>query len=101
MNFRHAILASFLLLSACSQVPKLDVVTGRYEMHIHNFTIEAIDQDIEAEFGGAPPPGGRVSWNEKWTSQISHLKKSNSDLKYVDYIVKQRRNRGLPELEGW
>lgn len=100
MNLRHPILTTLLMLSACNQAPELDADTTRYEMHIHNFTIDAIDQDIKAEQRGDPPHGGRASWNEKWIAQISHLRKSNSDLKYIDYIVKQRRSHGLPELDG-
>jgi hypothetical protein len=46
---------------------------------------------------------GRILWNDFWLERIRFMKSGAQEngLKYIDYIIQQRRNAGLPELEGY
>jgi hypothetical protein len=62
--------------------------------------VSVVDWDIRAEFEGKRRPGGR-SWNSRWKASIDNLQNGgmeNSE-KYVNYIIVQRRSKGLPELK--
>lgn len=56
--------------------------------------------DILDEASGDTPPLITSSWNRHWVSILRTLKAENSDinLKLANYIVYERRKRGLPEL---
>ncbi len=62
---------------------------------------EAIDPQISAEASGRNAPGF-PTWNEKWVRQLLALEKSQENApKYIAYIIESRRQKGLPELEGY
>ena len=60
---------------------------------------EAIDPQIESEIEGLSAPGF-PSWNEKWLRLVAALEANQENhSKYVNYLIKTRREAGLPELE--
>ena len=65
-----------------------------------NLWVTLIEPDIRAEMSGAGPPGGMQSWNQRWISSIEELEKGRQEnySKYIDYIIKKRKEAGLPPL---
>lgn len=61
--------------------------------------IIVVDSDIQNEFSGKSAPGG-FTWNTRWVSSINALREGRENhQKYIDYIINQRRQHGLPELK--
>lgn len=63
---------------------------------------DSVDRGVENERAGRRPPGGAPSWNDVWLTTIAANRASRENApKYIAYIVKARREAGLPELQGY
>lgn len=61
-----------------------------------------MDGEIQRELTGNRPPGGHLSWNDRWLGSVKSLRLGNQENheKYVDYIISTRRRIGLRDLKG-
>jgi hypothetical protein len=73
-----------------------------WEEYEHFIKIRAADDYIGDEVAGKKPPGGVESWNKHWLLTLKHMRKDlEENQKYIDYIIQQRAEAGLPPLEGY
>lgn len=60
---------------------------------------EIMDRHIQREKAGEKVFGGYESWNTLWNKIITAVSEGRQNAeKYVNYIILERRNAGLPEL---
>ncbi len=58
-----------------------------------------VDRAIAKEVTGEAPGGGIESWGEQWQRLIRENRNRENAQKYINYIIEQREQAGLPPLE--
>ena len=87
----------FLLLNSCGwqNIAIMTPVTEDIDVMQHFYM-----SCISDELSGVGPPLIGSNWNAHWTSVLGALRAEKTDvnLKLEDFILNERRKRGLPDL---
>jgi len=64
--------------------------------------IERVGRRVNNELAGYKPEAGKASWDEFWLWWFEGIEEAQENApKYIEYIVRTRRNHGLPDIEGY
>lgn len=58
-----------------------------------------MERSIKKEVAGEKPTGGAKDWDEFWNGWIVNISTHFEGDKKGDYIIRRRRETGLPELK--
>jgi hypothetical protein len=103
MKMNHYVALTALFLCGCTATPTT-AQNKHAAMYDRKEVIELgtaiVDAEIRAETANRPPSAGYKTWAERWNSTIKALrakKRAGADC-MIQYIIDERRRKGLPEL---
>jgi len=90
-------------VTACSTITSVDESGKRRTKYFQSewdWFVAGVEQDIQRELSGNPPPGSDRTWQQYWEWRIGSIESLSEEPETKVNLIRQKRQEaGLPDVE--